>query len=143
MPFARLAAAAAALALLIATPVAFAANPVESAGALDLTAPALAATPAELRMREHIRAFEAGERGTAHMQRLMRDTDGQPFYLVTPLCCDQFNPLYDAHGRFVCAPSGGFAGNGDGRCPAWVRGLRLSFEPLPTARNAPATARVY
>ncbi|MBI3349677.1 MAG: hypothetical protein HY020_21010 [Burkholderiales bacterium] len=50
----------------------------------------------------------------------MNSPDGQRFYLFMALCCDQFNRLYDADGRFVCAPSGGFTGQGDGRCPAWV-----------------------
>jgi hypothetical protein len=40
----------------------------------------------------------------------------QVFLVIAP-CCDRYNPLFDAAGSELCAPSGGFAGNGDGRCP--------------------------
>lgn len=107
--------------------------------------PLLASEPAQARMRERIRAFEAGDKaGLQDMMRVVRD-DGQPFYLVQSLCCDQFNPLYDAQGRYVCAPSGGFGGHGDGRCPAWARDLRLRLS-LPQASPEPIkskTASVY
>ncbi|MBA4217113.1 MAG: hypothetical protein IIA03_09610 [Proteobacteria bacterium] len=51
---------------------------------------------------------------------VLRAPDGRPAYLLTAPCCDHFNPLYDADGRYVCAPTGGFPGNGDGGCPDWV-----------------------
>lgn len=38
-------------------------------------------------------------------------------YLFTAPCCDQQDALYDGHCNFLCAPSGGFSGGGDGRCP--------------------------
>jgi hypothetical protein len=43
--------------------------------------------------------------------------DGRQVFLVIAPCCDQFNPLFDADGSEICAPTGGFAGNGDGSCP--------------------------
>ena len=60
--------------------------------------------------------------------------DGQLVYLHMALCCDQYNKAYNADGRYLCAPSGGFTGLGDGRCPAWVRKLRLS-PPALAASN--------
>ncbi|RKZ51196.1 MAG: hypothetical protein DRR16_14740 [Candidatus Parabeggiatoa sp. nov. 3] len=37
-------------------------------------------------------------------------------YRVSSPCCDQFNILYNYDGDGICAPDGGFTGNGDGRC---------------------------
>ena len=37
-------------------------------------------------------------------------------YLTKAGCCDQLDPLVDAHGVLVCYPSGGFTGRGDGKC---------------------------
>jgi hypothetical protein len=37
------------------------------------------------------------------------------FYVPAP-CCDQFSELRDARGVLLCAPDGGLAGRGDGRC---------------------------
>jgi hypothetical protein len=41
---------------------------------------------------------------------------GKPAYLFQSLCCDQYDYLYDVNGNLICAPSGGIAGGGDGRC---------------------------
>ena len=41
---------------------------------------------------------------------------GKEAFLVTSPCCDQFNYLYDQAAKVLCAPTGGFAGQGDGRC---------------------------
>jgi len=38
-------------------------------------------------------------------------------FLFSSNCCDQYNMLYDNQCNLVCAPSGGFAGRGDGKCP--------------------------
>jgi hypothetical protein len=38
-------------------------------------------------------------------------------YLFTADCCDQFNTVYDDSCKAICAPSGGFTGKGDGKCP--------------------------
>ncbi|CAF1450347.1 unnamed protein product [Rotaria sp. Silwood1] len=37
-------------------------------------------------------------------------------YLLSSDCCDQFNNLYDESCNYICAPSGGFTGRGDGQC---------------------------
>jgi hypothetical protein len=42
--------------------------------------------------------------------------NGAVVYEVSSPCCDQYNYLYDASGKTICAPSGGFTGRGDGRC---------------------------
>lgn len=88
-------------------------------------------------IREHIRAFEAGTgRFNANLLSFAAP-DGQPVYLFISGCCDQFNRLYDGEGRFICAPSGGIAGSGDGRCPAWVQEMRARPLRLPASRTEP------
>lgn len=37
-------------------------------------------------------------------------------YLFSSNCCDQYNYVYDRDCKVICAPSGGIAGQGDGRC---------------------------
>lgn len=43
--------------------------------------------------------------------------NGQTVYLITADCCDQFITLADKSCAVLCAPSGGYTGSGDGRCP--------------------------
>ena len=43
--------------------------------------------------------------------------NGQTVYYITSDCCDQYNNLYDENCKFICAPDGGIAGGGDGKCP--------------------------
>ncbi len=45
------------------------------------------------------------------------DYKDQVVYYVPEVCCDQLSTLYDAEGNVICAPSGGYGGNGDGCCP--------------------------
>lgn len=45
------------------------------------------------------------------------EVDGQTYYYITSDCCDQYNFLYDTDCNVVCAPDGGFTGQGDGNCP--------------------------
>ncbi len=60
-------------------------------------------------------------------QKMMRyEIKGKVYYLVYAACCDQFNSLLDAHGRYVCSPSGGFTGRGDGSCPELAEAIRQS-----------------
>ena len=42
--------------------------------------------------------------------------EGKQVYLFTSNCCDQYNSVYDSDCNNICSPSGGFTGNGDGRC---------------------------
>jgi hypothetical protein len=39
------------------------------------------------------------------------------FYAISADCCDRFTTVVDANCNYVCAPSGGFTGRGDGKCP--------------------------
>jgi len=45
------------------------------------------------------------------------DYKGQIVYYVPDKCCDQLSTLYDVDGNVICHPSGGYGGDGDGRCP--------------------------
>lgn len=45
-------------------------------------------------------------------------TSDNIYYYVTSDCCDQYNYLYDEKCGQVCAPDGGFTGDGDGNCPS-------------------------
>jgi len=47
------------------------------------------------------------------------ETNGEIYYYITSDCCDQYNYLYNANCEIVCAPDGGFTGNGDGNCPTF------------------------
>lgn len=51
--------------------------------------------------------------------------NGKNVYLVTAPCCDQFNVVYDDSCRAICAPSGGFTGRGDGKCPDFEKNAML------------------
>ena len=42
--------------------------------------------------------------------------DGKPVFLFTSNCCDQLIILLDGNCNYICAPSGGYAGKGDGKC---------------------------
>lgn len=44
------------------------------------------------------------------------DYKGSIVYYVPPQCCDQFSKLYAQSGEVICAPDGGFTGQGDGKC---------------------------
>jgi hypothetical protein len=48
------------------------------------------------------------------------DYNGQTVYYIPPQCCDQYSQLLDAGGKVICAPDGGFTGQGDGRCPDFL-----------------------
>lgn len=43
--------------------------------------------------------------------------NGSHVYLFSSNCCDQYNVVYDENCNPICAPSGGFTGKGDGKCP--------------------------
>jgi hypothetical protein len=42
--------------------------------------------------------------------------NGKKVYLISADCCDQFNGMVDESCNYVCAPSGGITGKGDGKC---------------------------
>jgi hypothetical protein len=41
---------------------------------------------------------------------------GKHVYLFNSPCCDMYNPLLDDNCNNICAPTGGIAGGGDGKC---------------------------
>ncbi|MEO6071256.1 MAG: hypothetical protein ABIN57_08865 [Chitinophagaceae bacterium] len=46
-------------------------------------------------------------------------------YLFSSPCCDQYNVVYDENCQYLCAPSGGFTGKGDGRCADFTERAKL------------------
>jgi hypothetical protein len=92
------------------------------------------------KVREQIRAFESGTGRIPPSIRSVLAPDGKPAYLFTAPCCDIPNPLYDAEGRFICAPTGGFTGLGDGKCPDWVHDALRQQRPRTPAPAASAAS---
>ncbi|MCW3107763.1 MAG: hypothetical protein JWQ09_2269 [Segetibacter sp.] len=45
------------------------------------------------------------------------ENEGKKVYAISANCCDQFTTVVDANCNYICAPSGGFTGRGDGKCP--------------------------
>lgn len=56
--------------------------------------------------------------------------EGRVYYLALAPCCDRHDYLYNAQGEYICAPSGGFSGSGDGKCPRLRQALRQSTGEL-------------
>lgn len=72
--------------------------------------------------------IDAGEKGTPSNGPLEVNEylyNNKTVYLFTARCCDQFNVLYDANCNTICAPSGGFSGRGDGKCPDFEKNAKL------------------
>jgi hypothetical protein len=42
--------------------------------------------------------------------------NGKTVFLFSSNCCDQYNMAFDEKCNYVCAPSGGITGKGDGKC---------------------------
>ncbi|HEY2721937.1 MAG TPA: hypothetical protein VGI82_09430 [Chitinophagaceae bacterium] len=42
-------------------------------------------------------------------------------FLFSSNCCDQYDYVYDRDCNIICAPSGGIAGKGDGRCTNFLQ----------------------
>ena len=57
--------------------------------------------------------------------------NGQKVYAISADCCDQFFSLVDSSCHYICAPSGGITGRGDGKCPDFnekAKHLRLVWK---------------
>ena len=68
-------------------------------------------------VKQQIRAYEVRTNdGVSGVTRKVIYA-GSAAYLIPSPCCDKFDYLYDSRGVILCAPSGGFAGRGDGSCP--------------------------
>ncbi|MFG6485069.1 DUF6970 domain-containing protein [Roseateles sp. BYS78W] len=111
-----------------------------SAGSSD--APARAPEP-EFVVRDGLHAAGAVSRQALAGMTPYKGPDGRLVYLSISPCCDMFNKLYDADGRFICAPSGGFTGQGDGRCPHWVSRLLWPQPADPAASNPSHVAETH
>ena len=69
-------------------------------------------------VKQQIRAYEMPTNEVvSKVTRKVMYAD-QPVYLIPSPCCDKYDYLYDSRGAILCAPSGGFAGRGDGSCDA-------------------------
>ena len=60
--------------------------------------------------------FKASPVGSPPQSVWRYDYHGQVVFYTPAQCCDQFSILYDINGNILCAPDGGFAGGGDGKC---------------------------
>ena len=67
-------------------------------------------------VKQQINAYETRAQESTSVTRKVI-YGGKPAYLIPSPCCDKFDYLYDSKGVILCAPSGGFAGDGDGSCP--------------------------
>jgi hypothetical protein len=65
---------------------------------------------------ELIARFTAAPVGNPPLSIYRFEYKDRTVYYVPPQCCDQFSSLYDAEGKIICSPDGGFTGRGDGRC---------------------------
>lgn len=44
------------------------------------------------------------------------ENEGKKVYVISADCCDRFTTVVDSNCNYICAPSGGFTGRGDGKC---------------------------
>lgn len=51
--------------------------------------------------------------------------EGKTVYYVTADCCDFYNIVYTDSCKYICAPSGGFTGRGDEKCPDFFKEATL------------------
>lgn len=50
--------------------------------------------------------------------------EGKRVFLFSSPCCDQHNRLVDNDCNYLCAPTGGYTGRGDGKCAGFVDSAR-------------------
>src|SRR5579875_1086680 len=67
-------------------------------------------------IQQKIAAIKAAPRWNPPAQVDKYLYNGKTVYLFSSNCCDQYNVLYNDACNYVCAPSGGFTGKGDGKC---------------------------
>lgn len=83
----------------------------------SLLAAAPQAPPLPEFVNERILAFRAAPPTRPPLRILRYRYRGEFVYFVPARCCDVPSALYDASGRRLCEPDGGFIGGGDGKCP--------------------------
>jgi hypothetical protein len=69
-----------------------------------------------------VKEYESGPVGASPRSIWKYSYNGTDVFYVplSLVCCDQFSELYDRDGEFLCAPDGGLAGDGDGKCPDFI-----------------------
>jgi hypothetical protein len=82
-------------------------------------------------IQEQIASFETGTARGRSAVAGKYFAQGTALYLIRSPCCDRFDYLYTVEGRVFCAPSGGLAGHGDGKCPAGL----ATASPVSRART--------
>lgn len=50
--------------------------------------------------------------------------NGQTVYGINSTCCDQYYTVLDAQCNYICSPSGGITGAGDGKCPDFFQNAK-------------------
>ncbi len=67
-------------------------------------------------INEKIEQFKSEPKTNPPMQINEYEYMGERRFLFSAPCCDQYEVLYDESCNYICAPSGGIAGHGDGKC---------------------------
>ena len=67
-------------------------------------------------LQEMISGLEDMEPGNPPYSITRYTYDGMTVFYLPAQCCDQLSVLLDRCGDPICAPDGGFSGEGDGRC---------------------------
>lgn len=91
-------------------------------------------------LSQRVAVFERAPADAEAVEILALPHAGSTAYLFVAPCCDQFNVLYDADGRRLCAPSGGITGRGDGRCavPPTLSAAQSVWQLKRSGASAPA-----
>lgn len=63
-----------------------------------------------------IKKFESDPVANPPLSVWKYEYKGQVVYFVPAHCCDITSLVYDTQGTILCAPDGGIAGRGDGKC---------------------------
>ncbi len=76
-------------------------------------------------LREKIGIYEKKDAVNPPVQIEEYQYKGKRVFFFTADCCDQFNDLYDDNCKFICAPSGGYTGGGNGKCKDFSDSAKL------------------
>jgi hypothetical protein len=73
-------------------------------------------------VEKKIREFESAPVANPPRAIYASTYQGNEVVYISAACCDIPDALYSRDGDLICAPSGGFTGRGDGRCPDFFEG---------------------
>ncbi len=51
--------------------------------------------------------------------------NGSRVYYISSDCCDNYNTVIDNNCNYLCSPSGGITGKGDGKCPDFQSSAKM------------------